>query len=175
MRDTYDRLIRSASAISASVPYSPLSSSRCHRCARARALMSVLSILGGGAQSSQPGGATITLRPPWWRQAMGMNTVMVLPSGLSLTSLKPPSSPAPGGAVLDNAADAVDPQADLQTVKPDNHPLDQQLEDARLLAWEELVPQRIEPLQRLDHLALFDLVVLKVGGAPRDPAQTLKA
>jgi hypothetical protein len=40
--------------------------------------------LGGGAQSSQPGGATITLRPPRRRQVRGTNTVMVLPVGTQL-------------------------------------------------------------------------------------------
>ena len=40
-RQMYDRLIRSAADSSARVPYSPLSSTPCQRCARARALTSV--------------------------------------------------------------------------------------------------------------------------------------
>ena len=55
--------------------------SRRHRCALASALTSTLSIFGRGAQSSEPGGATMTFRPPRRRQAIGTNTVIVLPSG----------------------------------------------------------------------------------------------
>ena len=50
--------------------------------------------------TSQPGGATMTLRPPRRRHAMGTNTVIVLRSGLSLTSVMPPAvqcSRAAGG------------------------------------------------------------------------------
>jgi hypothetical protein len=35
-----------------------------------------------------------------------------------------------------------------------------------LLDGEELVPQRVEPLQRLDDVPLLDLLVLEQGGAP---------
>ena len=42
--------------------------------------------------------AQITFRPARRRHTMGRNTVIVLPSGLSVISLTPPSSPAPGDA-----------------------------------------------------------------------------
>jgi hypothetical protein len=53
IRDRYERLIRSESATSAGVPYSPRSSIRCQRHARATALTSARSIFGSGARSSQ--------------------------------------------------------------------------------------------------------------------------
>jgi hypothetical protein len=70
----YERLICSAADSSARVPYSPLSSIRCQRCARARALTSARSNFGGGAQSSQPGGATMTFRPPRRRHAAALRS-----------------------------------------------------------------------------------------------------
>ena len=64
------------------------------------------------------------------------------------------------------AAEAIDAQPDVQPIRADVHPLDQQLHDARLLGGEQLVPERIEPLQRLAHLGLGDVVHL-----PRGPRQ----
>ena len=59
----------------------PSSSNRFHRCARASARISVSSGRGfAGAHASPPSGAMITLRPPWRFQAIGMWTVIVLPS-----------------------------------------------------------------------------------------------
>jgi hypothetical protein len=48
-------------------------------------------------------------------------------------------------------------------IRRDVDPLDQQPEDLRLLGRVELVPNRLERAQRLDHLTFFELRVL--GGA----------
>ena len=45
-------------------------------------------------------------------------------------------------------------------------PLDEQLNDARLLGREELVPQRVELQERVPNLRLGDAVVLRVRAAP---------
>ena len=43
---------------------------------------------------------------------------------------------------------------------------DQQLQDARLLGGEELIPQRIEPMQGLDHLSLVDRLATELRRPP---------
>ena len=47
------------------------------------------------------------------------------------------------------------------------YPLDQQLQYARLLEREQLVPNGIEPLQGLDHLSLVDRLNIELSCSPR--------
>jgi hypothetical protein len=61
-------------------------------------------------------------------------------------------------------------QRDGGGVGPDVDPLGQQPEDARLLGWVKLVPDRLERAESLDYLAFIGLGLLSckvISAAPR--------
>src|SRR5690606_24267628 len=57
-------------------------------------------------------------------------------------------------------------ETDVDPVEAHVYPVDQKLDDARLLRWEQLFPQRIEPLQRIAHLGFGQLWLLRSSGTP---------
>ena len=63
--------------------------------------------------------------------------------------------------------EALRPEVDVEPVGADVDPLDQQLDDARLLGGEQLVPERIEPLQRLADVVFGQAFDLRPSGPPR--------
>ena len=62
-----------------------------------------------------------------------------------------------GAEIGDQLGQPLGPQPDVGAVRADIDPLDQQLDDPRLLGREQLVPERVEPLQRLAHLGLGEI------------------
>ena len=64
------------------------------------------------------------------------------------------------------AAEAVDPDVDVQAVGGDVDPVDQQRDDARLLGGEELVPERIERLESVTDIGLDDVAVVRARRLP---------
>jgi hypothetical protein len=97
--------------------------------------------------------------------------VIVLPSGLSLTSV---TRPAAGGVQPEFLPGCRCPRS-AGAVQPDYDAPDQQLQDARLLGREELIPQAIEPLQGPDHLVLIDGLAIAVCCPPDAPDELGRA
>ena len=54
------------------------------------------------------------------------------------------------------------PDAQMPSAREASDPLEQQLQDARLLEREELVPKEIEPRQGLDDLMLVDRLAIEL-------------
>lgn len=62
---------------------------------------------------------------------------------------------------------ALHPELDLDALRADVHPLDQQGHDPRPLDGEERVPHRLKLYERVANLRFGDGVTLVAGGAPR--------
>jgi hypothetical protein len=73
--------------------------------------------------------------------------------------------------VLDQARQPFRPEPDAEAVLGDVHPLHQELDKARLLGREQLVPERIEVMECRPDLALADRAVLLA--AARDVCMTI--
>jgi hypothetical protein len=69
--------------------------------------------------------------------------------------------------LLNEASKPIHAQPDVQRVCPDIHPLDQQPHDPRVLGRKELIPQRIEPLERRLRIHSGDAGIVRPCGLPR--------
>jgi hypothetical protein len=83
---------------------------------------------------------------------------------LALPVMQPVSGPVP--EILEEAGEPVRAQADLDAVLPNVHSLDDELDDARLLGREELLPERIEADQSLPDLAFRNTAVMLTSSPP---------
>jgi hypothetical protein len=75
-------------------------------------------------------------------------------------------SPRIDAELAHQPGEPVGAQPDVEPVLGDLDPLDQQLDDARLLGREDLVPERVELKERVLDLRLGDGVVLAARGPP---------
>ena len=102
-----------------------------------------------------PSGEITSLRPPRLRErhrhADSQGATVVADAG---SVIRPPSARPCRRADRRPGSQSIDAQPQVSAVRADVDALDEQLDDARLLGGEQLVPQRIEPLQRLAHLGL---------------------
>jgi hypothetical protein len=67
---------------------------------------------------------------------------------------------------LHHLREPIGAQADVSPVGPDVDPFDQQLNDTRLLSWEQFVPERIETAQRRGNLGFGERIQQALSGAP---------
>ena len=120
-----------------------------------------MSTRGAGDQGTEPGGAKICLRPARWRKVTGTWTVTVRPScadalilgdagfghhAASCWLVELPAS-SPTSEVMPSIA-----QPDIDAVDPDIDPLDEKLDDPRLLRRKQFVPERSNSTQRGPHI-----------------------
>jgi hypothetical protein len=152
----------SASPISLTVTYTPASSCLCHRHARASALTSVPSGCRFEVGTiSLPSGATMRFRPPrhpqtHWDPHDERGTVEPCLGALNHAAILSPCC----RYLASQACQALDPYPHLDRFLLHVDPLNEQLDDARLLGGEQLSPDRGEVGEQERHLAPGDLVRL---------------
>jgi hypothetical protein len=72
--------------------------------------------------------------------------------------ITPPSArPAARRVISDQIRQSLGPQPNVGAVEANVDPLHEQLHDARLIGREQLVPQRIEPVQGVANLGFRDI------------------
>jgi hypothetical protein len=104
------------------------------------------------------------LRPPRFLNVSGMCTVIVAPSAETAARFTLPPSCCP--PIPDQPGEPIRPEPELDAVHPHIDPLDQQLDDPRLLGGEQLVRQRIELGKRRPDFVLGKVVLLAPRRAP---------
>src|SRR3712207_4709216 len=100
-------------------------------------------------------GVTTVFRPGRRRMVNGTRTVMLVAVVMRPSSCgRPQRLGRDGGEVADKAGEPRNSEPDLGPGRTDLDPLHQSAHDARLLRREQLVPQRVQPMQRLARLGL---------------------